>query len=93
MLHGKQITRGDADADGKRAILWKDKDEHLPLADGIAAWAKSPKGKEYAPPVNAGGGGTGRTHGLPMLGGGGKDAEASDADVGAFIGAALSGRR
>lgn len=88
MLHSKQIARGDADGDGKRAVLWKDKDEHLPLTDGVAAWAKSPKGKEYAPPVNAGGGGTGRTHGLPHLGGG-KDSEASDADVGAIIGGAL----
>ena len=52
-LHGSNITRDPESG----AILWKNGDEVLPLKDGVAAWAKSDLGKEFAPPVNAGGGG------------------------------------
>lgn len=35
-------------------LLWKGEDgEALPLKDGVAAWAKSDVGKEFAPPVEA----------------------------------------
>lgn len=53
-LHGTSITRDPESG----AILWKNGDELLPLKDGVAAWAKSDVGKEFAPPVNAGGSGS-----------------------------------
>lgn len=92
LLHGKRVIRGEPDKDGKRPILWKDDDgEALPFTEGVDKWSKSPRGKEYAAPVGSQGGGNGRPQ-IPNLGSGGKDAVASDADVGAIVGGALARR-
>jgi len=54
-LHGTNIVR-DKES-GK--VVWRDDDgEFLPLADGVEKWAKSELGKEFAPPVSAGGSGS-----------------------------------
>lgn len=53
-LH-KNIIRDDESG----AILWKGADgETLPLKDGVATWAKSDVGKEYAPPIDRKGNGS-----------------------------------
>lgn len=70
---------------------WSDKedadnsDNVMPFEDGLAKWKESAKGKSYAAPRNAGGGGSGRP---PMIGGKGKDGkveDASDGEIGALI--------
>lgn len=47
-LHGTSVTRDPE----TQKILWKGDDgETLPLKDGVAQWAKSDLGREFAPPV------------------------------------------
>ncbi len=84
MLHSKRITRDPST--GK--VLWKadGDDEVLPIEEGVAGWLATPKGKEYVPAREAAGGGSGRgtgAGGMPN----GKDAIASDGDIGNMIGA------
>lgn len=88
----KRVTR---DPDNPTAILWKgdnwrdgkEADNSLnyeKLEAGVAKWAATPKGKAYAPPAGAAGGGTGRPHG----GGVGRnrgDEPATDAEVASII--------
>lgn len=54
-LHSKNLIREEETG----AMLWKSEDgTTLPLKDGIAMWAKSDVGKEFAPPVEARGRGS-----------------------------------
>lgn len=65
-IHSKNIMREE----DTNKILWRGEDgEMLPLKDGVATWAKSDVGKEFAPVVEARGrggrgpeGGNGVTH-------------------------------
>lgn len=89
------LNRVVRDPEQPELILWKgdkwnDREgydnslNYMQLTDGISAWANTAKGKAYAPPQNATGGGTRRPHG--GLGRGrNPDDPASDAEVGALI--------
>jgi hypothetical protein len=49
-LHARNLMRDEETG----TILWKSDDgTTLPLKDGVASWAKSDVGKEFAPPVEA----------------------------------------
>lgn len=89
------LDRVVRDPDNPDSILWKsdkwvDREgydnsmNYMKLEDGIKSWGDSPKGKAYAPPQNATGGGTRRPHG--GLGRGrNADDPATDAEVGSLI--------
>lgn len=54
-MHSKNVIRDEE----TQAILWKGADgETLPLKDGVATWAKSDIGKEFAPPLDRKGNGS-----------------------------------
>jgi hypothetical protein len=54
-LHASNLVRDEE----TNQILWKSEDgTTLPLKDGVAQWAKSDVGKEFAPPVEARGRGS-----------------------------------
>jgi hypothetical protein len=78
--NGEILWRGDKwiDKPGADNSL-----NYMAVADGIRAWAESPKGKAYAPPASTTGGGTRRPQGGAQRGRG--DEPASDAEVGSIV--------
>jgi len=77
----KRVKRTD---DGKIHFVVADDDEK-PIAEGVAAWLKTPEGLQYAPPRNAGGSGATRTGGAGGSVGAG-DVMSDSAFVGVFGG-------